>query len=115
GNRGIAPNNFCERAAVSLDAKRKGRDVEQQHGLDAVVKNAGLHSCAERHDFVRIQFDMRLAAEKFLHGAANQRSTRSAADKNDFIHVRGLELGVGKGLFDRAYGVGERGWDEGSE
>ena len=58
---------------------------------------------------------MRLAAEKFPHGAANQRSTRSAADKNDFIHVRGLELGVGKGLFDRASGAVDHGANESIE
>ncbi len=46
---------------------------------------------------------MRLAVEKSLDGAANQRGARGAADEDDFFHVRGLELGVSKGLLDRAH------------
>src|ERR1700694_3202808 len=37
--------------------------------------------------------------------AADQRRARGAADENDFVHVRGLELGVRKRLFDRPHGA----------
>jgi len=74
------------------------RDVEQEHSFHALIEDVGLNGGAERDDFVRIQFDMRLATEEFLHGAADQRGARGAADQDYFVHVSGLELGVGKGL-----------------
>ncbi len=61
GDGGIAGNNFCDRAAVGLDAERKRRDVEQEHGLDALVEDVGLDGCAERDDFVGIQSGVRVA------------------------------------------------------
>src|SRR2546430_10725807 len=115
GDRGVARNNFCDGSAVSLDAERKRRDVEQQHGFDALVQNAGLRGRAERHDFVRIQFDVRLAAEKFLYGATDQRRARGAADENDFVHVGGVEARVGKSLLDRAHGAVNHGANKGVE
>ena len=60
---------------------------------------------AERHDFIGIQFDVRRPAEKFLHGAADQGSACGAADENDFVHVRGLELHVGESLLHGAHGA----------
>ena len=72
---------------VGFDAERKRRDVEQQHVLHAAFENVGLHGGAERDDFVGIQLGVRLAAEKFLDGAADQRSARGAADEDDFVDV----------------------------
>src|ERR1700731_1209530 len=113
--RGIARNNFCNRSAVSFDAEREGRDIEQQHGFDALVENIGLNGGPERHDFVGIQLDVRLAIEKLLHGAANQRRARGAADKHDFVHLRGLELGVRERLLDGPHSALNHGANEGVE
>src|SRR2546422_8189932 len=54
GNRGIARNDFRDRATVGLDAERKRRDVEQQHVFYALVENIGLDSGAEGDDFIGI-------------------------------------------------------------
>ena len=70
-----------------------------------MVENVGLHGGAERHDFVGIQLDVRLAIEKLLHRAADQRRARGAADEHDFVQVRRLEMSVRKRLFDRAHGA----------
>src|SRR6266850_949270 len=43
---------------------------------------------------------MRLAIEKFLHHAADQRGARDAANENNFLNVGRLELGVDKGLLE---------------
>src|SRR6266481_196357 len=115
GDRGIARNNFGDGAAIGLNAERKRRDVEQEHGFHTAVENVGLNGGAERDDFVRIQFDMRLASEEFLHRAADEWRARGAADEYDFIHVRGLELGVGQRLLDGAHGAVDHGTNEGIE
>src|SRR5437899_3530502 len=115
GDRGVARDNFCYRAAVSFDAKRKRRNVEQQHSFYALIENAGLRGGAQRHDLIGIQFDVRLAAEKFLDGAADQRSARGAAHENDFVHVGGLELRVGESLLDGAHGAVDDGSNKGVE
>ncbi len=59
-----------------------------------------MHGGPQRHDFVRIQLDVRFAIEKLLHGAADQRRASGAADEHDFIHVGGLELRVRERLLD---------------
>src|SRR5882724_12925143 len=76
GNRGVARNNFRHRAAVGFDAQRKRRDVKEQHVVHAAVEDVGLDGSAERDDFVGIQFRVRLAVEKLLDHAADQRSAR---------------------------------------
>ncbi len=105
GYGGIARNDFCDRAAVGFDAKGERGDVEQQHGFHAAVEDVGLHGGTERDDFIGIQLGVWFAAEKFLHGAADQRGARGATNENDFIHVGGLELRVGKRLLDGPHGA----------
>src|SRR5882672_2989790 len=100
GNRGVARNNFRHRAAVGFDAQRKRRDVKEQHVVHAAVEDVGLDGSAERDDFVGIQFRVRLAVEKLLDHAADQRSARGAANENNFLDVGRLELGVGEGLLE---------------
>src|SRR5260370_14136834 len=112
-NCGIARNDFCDGAAVSLDAEGERRDVEQQHGFYALVEDIGLNGSAEGDDFVGIQLDVRLAAEKLFDRAADQGRASGAADENDFVHVRGLEMGVGESLLDGAHGALDDGANEG--
>ena len=103
GNRGVARDDFRDGAAVGFDAERKRRDVEQKHVGDAAIENVGLHGGAEGDDFVGIQLGVRLAVEKFLHGAADERRARGAADENDFVDIGRLELRVGKRLLHRTH------------
>src|SRR5258708_8791460 len=111
----IARNDFCDGAAIRLNAEGERRDVEQEHSFHALIEDVGLNGGAERDDFVRIQFDMRLATEEFLHGAADQRGALGTADQDYFVHGSGLELGVGKGLVDGAHGAVNYGVNEGIE
>src|SRR5260370_205185 len=114
-DRGIARKNCGDGAAIGLNAEGKRRDVEQEHGFHTAVENVGLDSSAKRHDFVRIQFDMRLESEEFLHRAADEWRARGAADEYDFIPVRALERGVGQRLLDGAHGAVDHGTNEGIE
>ena len=43
GYRGISRNQLRHRAAVGLDAKRKGRYVQKQHVLHAAIEDIRLH------------------------------------------------------------------------
>src|SRR5207245_3405645 len=88
---------------------------KEKHCLHAAFENVGLDSGAEGDDFIGIQLDMRLAAEEFLHGAANQRGARGAADEDDFVDVDGLELRVGKRLLDGTHGAANYRANERSE
>src|SRR6266480_2801806 len=115
GNRGIARNDFRDRATIGLDAERKRRDVEQQHVFYALVEDIGLHGGPERHDFIGIQLGVRLAIEKLLHGAVDQRRARGATDEDDFVHVRGLELRVRERLLDGPHGAVNHRANEGVE
>ena len=56
--------SLCHCAAVSLNAERKRRNVEQKHIADAVIENVCLHRRAERDDFIGVQFGVRYAIEK---------------------------------------------------
>ena len=69
----------------------------------------------QRHDFVGIQFDVRLAIEKLCHRAADQRRAGGAAHEHDFVHVRTLELGVRQRLFEGPHGAVNDGANEGVE
>ena len=102
GDGGVARNNFGDRAAVGFDAQRKRGDVEQQHVLHAALENVGLHGGAERDDFIGIEFGVRLAAKKVLHGAANQWRARGAADEHDFFDGCGRKMRVGESLLHGA-------------
>src|SRR5258708_4928229 len=113
GNGGIARDDFCNGAAVGLDAEGERGDVEQQHIFYALVENVGLDGGAERDDFVGVQLDVRLAIEKLLHGAADERRARGAADEHDFVHVCGLKLRVRKRLLDGPHGAVNHGANEG--
>src|SRR2546422_1544485 len=104
GNGGIARDNFCDGAAVGLDAEGERSDIEQEHGFYALVEDVGLDSGAERDDFVGIQFDVRFTVEKLLDGAADERRARGAADEDDFIDVGRFELSVGECLLDGPHG-----------
>src|SRR5258708_38053229 len=53
--------------------------------------------------------------EKLLHGAADQWRARGAADENDLVHVRGLEMRVRKRLLDGTHGAVNHGANEGVE
>src|SRR5207249_4433110 len=105
GNGGIARDNFCDGAAVGLDAEGERSDIEQEHGSYALVEDVGLDSGAERDDFVGIQFDVRFTVEKLLDGAADEGRARGAANEDDFVHVGGLKMGVGECLFDGGHGA----------
>ena len=109
-NGGVARNNFGDRAAVGFDAERKRSDVEQQHVADAALQNVGLHCGAQRDDFVGIEFGVRLAAEKVLHGAANQRSAGGAADEDDFFDGCGARCASVRACFTGAMVRATMGW-----
>ena len=61
-----------------------------------MLENVGLHRGAQRDHFVGIQFGVRLAAEIVLHGVADQRRARGAADQNDFVDFCGRQMRVGQ-------------------
>ena len=55
---------------------------------------------------------MWLAVEKLLDSAADERRPRSAADEDDFFHVGGRKLRIGKRLFHGAHGASDDRTDE---
>ena len=42
GNRRIARDDLCNRAAIGFNSQREWRDIKQQHVADAVFQNVGL-------------------------------------------------------------------------
>ncbi len=112
GNRGIARNNLRYGAAVRFDPERERRDVEEQHVAHAALEDIGLNGGAQRDDFVGIQLRVRLAAEKFLHRAADERRARGAAHQDDFLDVGRLEPGIGKSLLHGSHGAVDNGPNE---
>ena len=107
GNGRVALNDLRDGAAERFNAERERRDVEQQHlfgGLRCAGENVGLHGGAERDDFVRIQFDVRLLAarsemEEIVDELANGGNARGSADQDDFIDLLGRDAGIGESLF----------------
>lgn len=88
-DRAIAVDELVHDAAERLDAEAQWHHVQQQRVFAAAGENVSLDRGSCRHDFVRVQFRVRRAAEERAHSLAHQRHPRRAADQDDFIHFAG--------------------------
>ena len=93
-DRRVALDQAGEHAAQRLDAERQRRHVEQQHVLDVAGQHAALDRRADRHDLVRVDALMRVAAEDFLHRLVDFRHTGHTADQDHLVDIAGLEAGI---------------------
>ena len=93
GHRGAALDHLHERPAARLDAERERRHVEQDDLLDVAAQDAGLDRRAERHDLVRVDLAVRLAAEDLAHHPLHQRRAGLPADEQHVGDVAGADAG----------------------
>ena len=91
-----------------LQAMEQQGKITPSEYADATGQDLGLHRGAQRHDFVRVDADMRLLAEELFHHFADARHARHAADQHDFVDV----LDVQPGVLDRLLARLERALDE---
>ncbi len=98
GNGRVPGNQHGGHASQSLDAQRKGSDVQEQDVLDLSSQDAGLDGRSHAHDLVRIDALVRLLAEEVSDDLVHSGYPRGAADQNHFVHLPGIHVGVGQGL-----------------
>ena len=93
GRDGRVPRDHLgEDAAQRFDAQREGRHVEQQDVLDVARQDRALDGRADGDDLVGIDAAMRLLAEELLDELLDARHPRLAADQDDLVDVRGLQV-----------------------
>ena len=87
GNSGVALDEFSGNTTQGFNAEAERRDVQQQDVGLLSGENAGLHGCANRHDFVGVNapvwFDTEDAFDNFLHF----RNAGRASDQDDLVNL----------------------------
>jgi len=67
-------------------------DVKQQHVVHAAFENIRLDCCAQRNDFVWIQFGVGTTSKKLFHCLPHERDACRSTDQHDFLDIRGREV-----------------------
>src|ERR687894_237769 len=98
----VSLDQLGKHAALGLDAKREGRDVEEQHVLDLTGEHAGLDGRTYGDDLVRVDAPVGLLARDLLDLLLHRRYARRAADEDDLIDLALLQPRVAHRLAHRA-------------
>jgi hypothetical protein len=105
GDRRVALDELRRHAAQRLDAERQRRHVEQQEVLDVAREDAALDRRADRDDLVRVDALVGVLPEELLDEPSGSEACGSAADENDLVDLRRVDVGVLLRLLARPDGL----------
>ena len=101
-NGGVAVDELGHDATLGLDAEGQRGHVDEQHVLAVALDDAGLHGCADGHDFIRVHGLVGfLTAGKLLDELLDGRHTGGTADEHHVVDVGNTDASVVQHVVER--------------